>query len=287
MRGRRTLRWISLGALCALAGGCAVADTGAFVRVQEEVEALKQEVASLRGGGAPPPAAAPAPAAPGGDEIESFRRQLADLAADNDRIKADLLALSSRSDDTKIELQKEISRLNGATAELGQSVTTLSGKVAEAERRIGALEQRKGAEAPAAAQAAAPPVSPRDLNSPEEMYDYALGLIKGGETKKAREVLNAFAGKYPDHRLMQNVYYWKGETFYAEKDYESAILSFQDVVDKYPAGDKAPDAMLKQGYAFQALNDRKNAKIIYELLLNKYPRSPAAGMAREKLLELK
>ncbi len=288
MRDRRLARWVALAALCALAGGCAVADTGAFVRLQEDMEHLKQEMASLRSQGAQPAPEAPSAVAPGGDEIASFRRSLADLAADNDRIKADLLALSSRSDDAKIELQKEISRINGTTAELGQSVTTLSGKLSEVERKIGALEERKGdgssARPPGAGQ---PPVSPRDLSTPEEMYDYALGLIKAGDTKKAREVLNAFAGKYPDHRLMQNVYYWKGETFYAEKDYESAILSFQDVIDKYPDGDKAPDAMLKQGYAFQALSDRKNAKTIYELLQTKYPRSPAAGIARERLLELK
>jgi TolA-binding protein len=59
------------------------------------------------------------------------------------------------------------------------------------------------------------------------------------------------------------------------------------VVDKYPGGDKAPDAMFKQGLSFQALNDRKNARILYELLLSKYPKAPAAEKARQKLAELK
>lgn len=282
MRGLRSARWVCLAVLCVLAGGCAVADTGAFVRLQEDMEALKKEMASLRGGQPGRPSAGP-----GSGEIDSFRKSLADLASDNDRIKADQLALSSRTDDLKLEMQKEVSRLNGTTTELGQSVTALQGKVSEAERRIAALEEKKEAASAGKPPAAPPPVSPQDLSTPEAMYDYALGLIKAGKTKKAREVLNAFAGKYPNDKLMQNVYYWKGETFYVEKDYESAILSFQDVVDRYPAGDKAPDAMLKQGYAFQSLNDRKNAKVIYELLLTKYPRSTAAGKAREKLLELK
>jgi len=286
MRRSRFARWVGLSALCGLVGGCAVADTGAFVRLQEDMETMKKEMASLRS--APPAPTARPSAASGGEENASFRKNLADLASDNDRIKADLLALSSRADDAKLEMQREVSRLNGTTAELGQSMTALQGKVSEAERRIAALEEKGGAGPDGKTPVAqTPPTSPQDLSTPEEMYDYALGLVKAGETKKAREVLNAFAGKYPDHRLMQNVYYWKGETFYSEKDYESAILSFQDVVDKYPAGDKAPDAMLKQGFAFQSLNDRKNAKVIYELLQTKYPRSTAAGKAREKLLELK
>jgi len=249
MKPGRLVRLACLVLLGAAAGGCAVADQGAFVRVQEDMESLKREVAAIK-------QAEASPAAAGQGELPSLQRNMADLAADNDRIKADLLAVMARTDETKLELQKEVSRLNGATLELGEAIQELRTKVDR-------------------------------LSTPEETYDYALGLIKNGDTKKGREVLNAFAAKYPDHRLMQNVFYWKGETFYVEKDYESAILSFQDVIDKYPQGEKAPDAMLKQGLSFQALNDKKNARVLYELLLGKYPKSMAAEKARRNLAELK
>ena len=266
---------LCLALLGAAAGGCAVADTGAFVRLQEDMESLKAEVAAMKKAEtASPPA--------GQGEMSSLQKNLADLSADNDRIKADLLAVITRTDETKLEMQKEVSRLNGITVEMGQEIQEMKGKIARLE---GKAEQ--GAAPPAAVAAPPPKVSLEELSTPEEMYDYALGLIKNGNTKKGREVLNAFAAKYPDHRLMQNVFYWKGETFYAEKDYESAILSFQDVVDKYPGGEKAPDAMLKQGLSFQALNDTRNARILYELLLSKYPKSPAAERARQRLAELK
>ncbi len=206
-------------------------------------------------------------------------RNMADLASDNDRIKADLLAVMARTDETKLEMQKEVSRLNGTTLELGQAVQELRAKVDR-------LEEKGGNPRGEAAREPSENVG-EELSTPEEMYDYALGLIKNGDTKKGREVLNAFAAKYPEHRLMQNVFYWKGETFFVEKDYESAILSFQDVIDRYPAGEKAPDAMLKQGLSFQALNDKKNARILYELLLSKYPKSMAAEKARRNLAELK
>jgi tol-pal system protein YbgF len=251
-----------------------VADTGAFVRLQEDMESLKAEVAAMK------KAETASPPADQG-EISSLQKNLADLSADNDRVKADLLAVITRTDDTKLEMQKEVSRLNGATVEMGQQIQEMQGKIARLEKS----GQGTTSQAPAAAPP--PKVSLEELSTPEEMYDYALGLIKNGDTKKGREVLNAFAAKYPDNRLMQNVFYWKGETFYAEKDYESAILSFQDVVDKYPGGEKAPDAMLKQGLSFQALKDNRNARILYELLLSKYPKSPAAERARQRLAELK
>jgi tol-pal system protein YbgF len=276
---RRNLRHLAsvlcLALLGAAAGGCAVADTGAFVRLQEDMENLKAEVAAMKKAEAAPPAT-------GQNEMSSLQTNLADLSAENDRIKADLLAVITRTDETKLEMQKEVSRLNGVTVEMGQEIQEMQGKIARLEEK-----PKPGAEPPAAATAPPPKVSLDELSTPEEMYDYALGLIKNGNTKKGREVLNAFAAKYPDHRLMQNVFYWKGETFYAEKDYESAILSFQDVVDKYPGGEKAPDAMLKQGLSFQALNDNRNARILYELLLSKYPKSPAAERARQRLADLK
>lgn len=275
---RRNLRPLAsvlcLALLGAAAGGCAVADTGAFVRLQEDMEQLRAEIAASK-------KAEPASAPTDQGDLPSLQRNMADLAADNDQIKGDLLAVITRADDTKLEMQKEVSRLNGTTVELGQAIQEMQGKIARLEEKV-----EKGASPPAPA-AAPPKVSLEELSTPEEMYDYALGLIKNGDTKKGRELLNTFAAKYPDHRLMQNVFYWKGETFYAEKDYESAILSFQDVVDKYAGGEKAPDAMLKQGLSFQALNDNRNARILYELLLSKYPKSPAAERARQRLAELR
>lgn len=273
MSGKMFARLVCLALLGATAAGCAVADTGAFVRLQEDMESLKAEVAAIK----------KAEAAPGmadQGELGSLRRNMADLASDNDRIKSDLLAVISRTDDTKLEMQKEVSRLNGTTVEQREAIREMQAKVARLEEGVG-----KGAALPPPATAA-PKVPVEELSTPEEMYDYALGLIKNGDTRKGREVLNTFAAKYPDHRLMQNVFYWKGETFYVEKDYESAILSFQDVIDKYAGGEKAPDAMLKQGLSFQALNDKRNARILYELLLSKYPKSPAAEKARQKLAGL-
>src|SRR3990170_4399843 len=109
MKGRRLASWLCLALLGAAAGGCAVADTGAFVRLQEDMESLKREVAAGR--------RSPAPGA-GRTDMTSLQTTLADLASDNDRIKSDLLAVTTRADETKGEMQKEMSRLNGTSAEL-------------------------------------------------------------------------------------------------------------------------------------------------------------------------
>jgi tol-pal system protein YbgF len=278
MRLEKIARLLCLGVLAAAAGGCAVADTGSFVRLQEEMASLKKEVAAARS------TQAAAPAAPGHaetGELSALQRNVADLTANYDQVKSDLVAATTRADETRVQMQKDI-------AQLSEKVAEKAAKAEEINRRVVTLEEKMEKVAAASlASAAAPVPVPQDWKSPEEMYDYAVGLIKGGETRKGRQVLTAFASKYPGHKLLPNALYWKGETFYAEKDYENAILSFQDVVDKYPGGDKAPDAMYKQGLSFLALKDRKNARILFELVQSKYPKSPAASLARQKLTELK
>ncbi|MCP2501478.1 MAG: tol-pal system protein YbgF [Deltaproteobacteria bacterium] len=271
-----------IGAFAAFMAGCAVMDTGAFNRLQDDMEKLKKEVAVLKAASPPAPVSGAARADAG--DIQSMRKGFADLNADFDRMRTDQLAASTRMDDARAEMQRITARQDEQDRAL-QEIRGNADRMKEIEKRQAALEERIGklTAAPAAAPA---PESPREWRSPEEMYEVAVGQVKGGNPKKGRETLTDFAVKYPDHKLIPNALYWKGEAFYAEKDYENAILTFQDVVDKYPRGEKAPDAMYKQGLSFLALKDTKNARVLLDLVQKKYPKSKAAEMAKKKLKEI-
>jgi len=271
-----------IGAFAALMAGCAVVDTGAFTRLQEDMTGLKKEMAVLKK--ATPPAPVPGAVRADADEIGSVRKSFADMNSDFDRLRADQLAATTRMGEAQAELQRVTARQDAQERAL-QEIRGNADRMKEIETRLAALEERIGklAAAPAAVPA---PESPREWKSPEEMYEVAVGQVKGGNPKKGRETLTDFAAKYPDHKLIPNALYWKGEAFYAEKDFENAILTFQDVVDRYPRGEKAPDAMYKQGLSFLSLNDKKNARILFDLVQKKYPKSKAAEMAKKKLKEI-
>jgi len=274
-----------IGAFAAFLAGCAVVDTGSFTRLQDEMMGLKKEMAVLKT--APPPAPLLAAERADADEIRSVRKSFADMNSDFDRVRTDQLAATTRMDEARVEMQRIAARQD-AQDRAFQEVRGNADRMKEIEKRIAALEERTGklAAAPAAAPAPAPEI-PREWKSPEEMYEVAVGQVKGGNPKKGRETLSDFAAKYPDHKLIPNALYWKGKAFYAEKDFENAILTFQDVVDKYPRGEKAPDAMYKQGLSFLSLKDKKNARVLLELVQKKYPKSKAAEMAKRKLKEIR
>jgi tol-pal system protein YbgF len=276
------------------AGGCAVADTGSFVRLQEEVEGLKQEMAAAKRNAASAPAApveSKEPLKANPEEILSLRQDFANLANTVDGVKSEVRAAGTRIDENKVDSSKQISRLNGKTDESAvqlQEVKARLAKLDDVDRRLASLEERLEKALPAGGRggAAQAPV-PQDWKNADEMYDYALGTLKGGDAAKARGVFDSFLAKYPGHKLLPNVYYWRGESYYLDKDHENAIIAFQDVIDKFPSSEKASDAMFKQALSFGALNDRKNAKTLLELLLSKYPKSPVADKAKQKLAELK
>lgn len=278
-----------IGAIAIFVAGCAVVDTGAFTRLQDEMMGLKKEMAVLKT--APPPAPVTAAERVDAGEIRSLRKNFADMSSDFDRVKTDQLAATSRADEARAEMQRITSRQDAQERAM-QEIRGNADRVKEIEKRMAAVEERIAKLSAAPPAVVAPPPAPAasesapEWKSPEEMYEVAVGQVKGGNPKKGRETLSDFAAKYPYHKLIPNVLYWKGEAFYAEKDYENAILAFQDVVDKYPGGDKAPDAMFKQGLSFLALKDKKNARILLDLVPRKYPRSQAAELAKKKIKEI-
>jgi len=267
---RNAIHFLILGFIAAWAMGCAVADTGAFGRLSDEVGALRKDMSALK-------SSSPASSA-GTEELPRLRKTVADLGNDSDRLRSEQLAINSRMDETRVDLARSL-----------QENRRMADRVQELEKRIIALEvgRQAGAGSGSASGAAATQSydagADSDWKSPEEMYEYAVGQIKAGSPKKGRDLLNDFTVRYPGHKLLPNAFYWRGESYYAEKDFENAILAFQDVVDKYSGSDKAPDAIYKQGLSFLALKDSKNAKILFNLVVTKYPNSPAAGLAMKQL----
>ena len=69
--------------------------------------------------------------------------------------------------------------------------------------------------------------------------------------------------------------------------YEQAILAFQDVIKKYPRGNKVPNALLRQALAFYKLKDKTSAKLLLRKVIKKYSKSNEAKIAKNKLKTIK
>jgi tol-pal system protein YbgF len=121
----------------------------------------------------------------------------------------------------------------------------------------------------------------------EDEYRMALALVEQKNCDEAVPRLRSYLRKHPDTGLSDNAQYWIGECYYAQRDFNNAILAFYDVTRRYPKGDKVCAAMLKQGFAFAELGDAADARIVLERLIQTHPDCDEVSRARAKLSGLR
>jgi tol-pal system protein YbgF len=224
--------------------------------------------------------------------VETLAGNQADFQAELDGVRVDLQSMQGRTGDQE--------RIND---ELRQDLTLLrdelSLQVADLELRLAQFEAGKAADpatpeppatpevkvptATGATPAAATALTPSGESAPE-LYDRALKTIRETQDFSAgRELMETFLKRYPDHDLAVNAAYWIGETYYAEKNYEQAILQFEEIIQKYGDHPKVASAMLKQALAFESSGDKATARLLLQRVIERFPLSDEAGKARQQL----
>lgn len=76
----------------------------------------------------------------------------------------------------------------------------------------------------------------------------------------------------------------KAEKLFHNKSYRKALAVYRDYMSKYPNGESAPDALIRQGYVYQFLKDFTTARDVYEHILNKYQFSNRVADAMVEIL---
>jgi tol-pal system protein YbgF len=119
----------------------------------------------------------------------------------------------------------------------------------------------------------------------QEEYRTAWQALSGQQYDKAIQQFRTFQRKNSTSEMADDAQYWIGESYFTRRDYNRAILEFNDVL-KYRKGDKVPAALLRQAEAFVEIGDKTDARLILQKLLNDYPNSLQAKDARERLQSL-
>jgi tol-pal system protein YbgF len=153
--------------------------------------------------------------------------------------------------------------------------------------RLAALREVPKVSAVAARTSAPAPRPDRgdhaDPRDPRADYQAAVDALHAGDHAAAISGLREFLRRYPDHDYADNAQYWLGEAYYDQKDYKRGLEEFRKTVERYPHGNKVPDAMLKVGYCYAALGQTTEARATLEELVSVYPRSRSAQLATTRL----
>jgi tol-pal system protein YbgF len=212
-------------------------------------------------------------------DVAAVRKMSADIQATIDSTKGEMQALNGKLDDTTLVVKKPAEDLARYREDADKRILALEERILKQQAQVDMLAKKiiemakiKKEEAPA---------------TPDSIYLKGLDSLKSGDIAAAREFFSKFLDQNPTHELAANAQYWIGETHYSEKNFEAAILAYQDVIKNYPGKDKVVAAMLKQAMAFNEIKDYKSAKFVLKKLIEGFPKSEETKKAKELLKVIK
>jgi tol-pal system protein YbgF len=140
-----------------------------------------------------------------------------------------------------------------------------------------------------AKQQTTPPVSNSTVGAADgpasDDFIKARKLYDGDKFKEAYQLFEQIAAN-PSGSNSVEARFMMGECLFQQKEYDKAIMQYQNIISQHADHAKSPQAMLKQGMAFEKLADKDTAKVIYKKLLKKHGSSPEAATAQERLSKL-
>ena len=212
----------------------------------------------------------------------SIEKTLKDSSTEKDLVRAQIADLETQVRNLKDRLAsiEEAAKTKEATQKSGEAHP-------DTEKATTPSEPEQNGQA--SREAASPSVSEEKKDGGDDWlraYESAYQAFKDKQFKEAREKFESFIKAQPRNKLAGNAQFWIAETYYAEKDYEGAILAYETLLKKYPDSEKTSGALLKQGFAFIEIGDNKTGKTILNRLIEKFPSSKDASLAKKKISDL-
>lgn len=119
--------------------------------------------------------------------------------------------------------------------------------------------------------------------NPTQLYDQATQDLTQGRYSMALNTYREYLRRFPDTDLADNAQYGVGECFFAQSQFDSALVEYTRVGSKWGSGDRAPAALYKLGLCQERLGRTADAKATFEDLVKRFPQSGEAQLARDRI----
>ncbi|MCZ6902276.1 MAG: tol-pal system protein YbgF [Rickettsia endosymbiont of Ixodes persulcatus] len=123
----------------------------------------------------------------------------------------------------------------------------------------------------------------KDIALDKQAYDLALAAYKDNKLTEAKDKLKNFIQKYPNSSLISNAYFWYGECFFKQKDYNGAAVNYLKGYKELPKGAKSSDGLLKLALSLGELKKTQEACNMLAKLNKEFPTNRTA--ASKKMTE--
>ncbi len=163
---------------------------------------------------------------------------------------------------------QKIKKLESQIREKDQVIANLQRELNLKDDQIQQLSAAKSS-APTYTASAIGAVSPEEY---ENRYNEARAAFESRNYHEAIQLFESLLASSTNNSLADNAQYWIGESQYALKQYDAAILSFEKVFT-FTNSNKKDDAQFKLGMCYLRKGDKQKAQEQFERLRSDYPKS--------------
>jgi tol-pal system protein YbgF len=121
-----------------------------------------------------------------------------------------------------------------------------------------------------------------------QAYRSAFAAWQRNDVDACIDQFRHFLNSYPSSIYADDGAYWMADCYFKKGDYKLAVMRFDDVVARYPHGNKAADALYRHGESLLKLGPSytKAARRAFERVTEEYPDSPRAAEAQKQIVLL-
>ncbi|HXA63970.1 MAG TPA: tetratricopeptide repeat protein [Bryobacteraceae bacterium] len=177
-----------------------------------------------------------------------------------------------------LDMNTRMGKLDAKMADLQNLINTIK---APAPPPPGATSPSGAPGAPQAAQAGPPPGMEASTAYTNAYRDYL-----GGKYDLAMPEFNDYLKYFSNTQFASNVQFYIGDIYFKKQDYTNALQAFDNVLERFPDGNKTADAHYMKGMALMQLGRNDSAAREFRDVYTSYPDTDLAAKAKARLKEL-
>ena len=221
------------------------------------------------------------------DERMGVMKNLMDQNTDSmNKVTAAITALQGSLEKLQNDNGAKVDQLSGQIQALNDSLDELKARLAKVSKQLEDVQAAQQNQAAAQAAQQAQQQALAQAPPPDVLYNNALRDYNAGKNDLATQEFSDYIRFYPTTDLAGNAYFYLAEINFKQGKYQAAVKNYDQVLQNFPTGNKAPSSDLKKGLALIELGQQDDGIAELRHVIQRYPRTNEALQARERLRKL-
>jgi tol-pal system protein YbgF len=221
------------------------------------------------------------------NERMGVMKNLMDQNTDSmNKVAAATTALQGSLEKLQNDNGAKVDQLSGQIQALNDSLDELKARLAKVSKQ---LEDMQAAQQSAAAGQAAQQAQQQALAQappPDVLYNNGLRDYNAAKNDLAKQEFSDYVKFYASTDLAGNAYFYLAELAFKQGSFQEAVTNYDQVLQNFPTGNKAPSSDLKKGLALIELGKKDDGIAELRHVIQRYPRSNEALQAKDRLRKL-